>query len=73
MIINFFKSKWQALKYSVLSGICEPVGALVFGVFFSNLLTPYIVQCLLAGGMPITLLFVQPTFHVIYLPHISLF
>jgi ZIP family zinc transporter len=42
-------SKWQALKYSVLSGVCEPFGALVFGIFFSNVLTPYIVQCLLAG------------------------
>eukprot|EP00026_Physarum_polycephalum_P011992 Phypoly_transcript_12247.p1 GENE.Phypoly_transcript_12247~~Phypoly_transcript_12247.p1 ORF type:complete len:252 (+),score=41.46 Phypoly_transcript_12247:61-816(+) len=42
-------SKWKALKYSVLSGVCEPLGALIFGVLFGNFLTPYIVQCLLAG------------------------
>lgn len=42
-------SKWQALKYSVLSGMCEPLGALIFGVVFGGYLTPYIVQCLLAG------------------------
>jgi len=46
-------SKWTALKYSVLSGVCEPAGALIFGVVFGNYLTPYIVQCLLAavGGI----------------------
>lgn len=46
-------SKWTALWYSVLSGICEPLGALIFGVIFGNWLTPWIVQCLLAmvGGI----------------------
>jgi len=46
-------SKWTALKYSVLSGVCEPLGAFVFGIVFGNYLTPYIVQCLLAavGGI----------------------
>lgn len=42
-------SKWVALKYSVLSGICEPFGALVFGVIFGDALTPYVVQCLLSA------------------------
>lgn len=42
-------SKMTALKYSVLSGMCEPLGAFIFGVVFGDLLTPYIVQCLLAA------------------------
>jgi len=66
-------SKWTALKYSVLSGICEPVGAVIFGVFFGNYLTPYIVQCLLAGVggimvymcirelMPATVKYIKPS------------
>jgi ZIP family zinc transporter len=28
------KSKWQALKWSFLSGLCEPLGAILFGVLF---------------------------------------
>jgi ZIP family zinc transporter len=43
-------SKWQAFKYCLLSGICEPLGALVFGIFFSQFMNDYVVKSLLAGG-----------------------
>jgi ZIP family zinc transporter len=28
------RSKWQALKWSFLSGLCEPLGAIMFGLLF---------------------------------------
>jgi ZIP family zinc transporter len=43
------RSKWQALKYSILSGVCEPLGALVFGVLFTPYMTNATVQSLLAA------------------------
>eukprot|EP01113_Clastostelium_recurvatum_P034922 TRINITY_DN4802_c0_g1_i1.p1 TRINITY_DN4802_c0_g1~~TRINITY_DN4802_c0_g1_i1.p1 ORF type:complete len:314 (-),score=82.61 TRINITY_DN4802_c0_g1_i1:36-977(-) len=43
------KSKWQAFKYSMLSGLCEPAGAIIFGVIFGNYLTEYMIQAMLAG------------------------
>lgn len=42
-------SKWKALMYSTLSGVCEPIGALIFGAFLTDYLTEYMIQCLLAG------------------------
>jgi zinc transporter ZupT len=47
---DIFDSKWQALKYSILSGVCEPIGALVFGAFFTPYMTDATVQSLLAAG-----------------------
>lgn len=48
--LHRFFSKWQAFKYCLLSGICEPLGAAVFGVFFSQYMNDYVVKSLLAGG-----------------------
>ncbi len=42
-------SKWQAFKWSLISGLCEPVGALVFGFFFTQYLTTEIIKTTLAG------------------------
>jgi zinc transporter, ZIP family len=44
-------SKWLAFKYSMLSGACEPVGALVVAFFFNDMLDEHLVHCLLAAGM----------------------
>jgi ZIP family zinc transporter len=43
-------SKWQAFKWSLISGICEPVAALIFGTLLTNYITDHMVQLLLAGG-----------------------
>jgi ZIP family zinc transporter len=43
------KSKWTAIKWSLVSGLCEPIGALAFGLFFRNLIDQYGVCCMLAG------------------------
>ena len=43
-------SRWQALKYSLLSGACEPLGALLVAFFFSDKLDEHLVHCLLAAG-----------------------
>lgn len=42
-------SRWQAFKWSLVSGICEPFGALVVGVTFRGLLTVDVVKTALAG------------------------
>jgi len=71
-IYNATKSKWQAFKWSFISGACEPVGALLFGYFFTKYFTEYLVQSVLAGVagimvylsvkelMPATLQYVKP-------------
>eukprot|EP01133_Synstelium_polycarpum_P014960 gene14960-17688_t len=42
-------SKWQAFKYCLLSGLCEPLGAIIFGWVFKDYMTPYLVQSMLAA------------------------
>eukprot|EP01112_Ceratiomyxa_fruticulosa_P009563 TRINITY_DN2502_c0_g3_i1.p1 TRINITY_DN2502_c0_g3~~TRINITY_DN2502_c0_g3_i1.p1 ORF type:complete len:302 (-),score=33.57 TRINITY_DN2502_c0_g3_i1:110-1015(-) len=42
-------SKWLAFMYSFLSGLCEPLGAIIFGIIFGSYLTDYIIQSMLAG------------------------
>lgn len=42
-------SKWQAFKYSMLSGLCEPVAALAFAIFFSSYINNESIQLLLAA------------------------
>ncbi|GAM19689.1 hypothetical protein SAMD00019534_028640, partial [Acytostelium subglobosum LB1] len=42
-------SKWQAFKYCLLSGLCEPAGAIIFGLIFKDYMSPYLVQCMLAA------------------------
>jgi ZIP family zinc transporter len=42
-------SKWEAFKYSMLSGLCEPLAALAFSFFFSSYMTDETVQILLAA------------------------
>jgi ZIP family zinc transporter len=65
-------SKWQALWYSTLSGLCEPLGAVIFGLLLGSHFTEYIIQCMLAGVagimvymsirelMPATLKYIKP-------------
>jgi ZIP family zinc transporter len=48
-IYHSTKSKWQAFKYCLVSGVCEPLGALIFGIFFSQYMNDYVVKSLLAG------------------------
>lgn len=43
------KSKWAAIKWSLLSGLCEPLGAFAFGVFFYQYLSEFTVYCMLSG------------------------
>lgn len=42
-------SKWEAFKFSMISGICEPLAALVFSMFFSAYMNDEMIQLLLAG------------------------
>ncbi|KAK5580343.1 hypothetical protein RB653_000359 [Dictyostelium firmibasis] len=42
-------SKWKAFKYSLYSGLCEPIGALIFGLIFREYMTPYLIQSMLAA------------------------
>jgi len=48
-IFGATNSKWTAFKYSFLSGLCEPLGAIVFGIIFGNYLTEYFIQAMLAA------------------------
>jgi len=42
-------SKWKAFKYCLYSGLCEPLGAVIFGLLFKEYMTPYLVQSMLAA------------------------
>ncbi|KAM9993106.1 hypothetical protein ACTFIZ_011077 [Dictyostelium cf. discoideum] len=42
-------SKWKAFKYCLYSGLCEPVGAIIFGLIFKEYMTPYLIQSMLAA------------------------
>jgi len=42
-------SRWIAFKWCLLSALCEPAAALLFGVLFSSYLTPHIIAMLNAG------------------------
>ena len=42
-------SRWQAFKWSLISGMCEPIGALVVGAALHNFLTSFVVKTALAG------------------------
>jgi len=65
-------SKLQALYYSALSGLCEPIGAIIFGLLLGSHFTEYRIQCMLAGVagimvymsvrelMPATLKYIKP-------------
>ena len=44
------RSRWQALKWCLVSSICEPLAAVLFGVFFNSYLTRHIIQVLNAVG-----------------------
>ncbi|EFA79971.1 zinc/iron permease [Heterostelium album PN500] len=51
-------SKWTAFKYCLYSGLCEPLGAIIFGFFFREYMTPYLVQSMLAAVAGIMLFMV---------------
>ena len=48
-IYHATNSKWEAFKMSLISGICEPVGALLVGLVFTQYLTSYVIKTALAG------------------------
>lgn len=54
-------SKKQALRWCLISSICEPLGALVFGLFFQNYITHYVMAALNAvvAGIMIVLCIVE--------------
>lgn len=43
------KSKWAAIKWSFISGVCEPAGAIAFGLFLQTILSAFAVYCMLAA------------------------
>ena len=54
------RSKWEAMKWCLLSSICEPVAAILFGVFFHAYLTERlmaIMNAVVAGIMIILCVF----------------
>ncbi|EGC32000.1 hypothetical protein DICPUDRAFT_39053, partial [Dictyostelium purpureum] len=48
-IYSATNSKWKAFKYCLYSGLCEPIGAVVFGIIFNSFMTPYLIQSMLAA------------------------
>jgi ZIP family zinc transporter len=43
------RSKWEALKYSCFSGLCEPIGAIFFGLLFYGWTPESVIYFMLAG------------------------
>lgn len=41
--------KWSAMKWSLISGLCEPVGAAAFGYFFYSFVSSEVVNYSLSG------------------------
>ena len=54
-------SRWQAMKWCILSSLCEPLAAIVFGYAFSAHLTPFIMALLNAtvAGIMICLCLIE--------------
>jgi ZIP family zinc transporter len=42
-------SRWQAFKWSLLSGLCEPAGAILIGLLMHSYLTSSVIKIALAG------------------------
>jgi hypothetical protein len=43
-------SKWQTMKWTILSGMCEPIGAAAFGLLLKPFLSEAVVKAMLAAG-----------------------
>ena len=43
------RSKWEAMKWCLLSSICEPIAAILFGLLFSDFLTLHMMAALNAS------------------------
>jgi ZIP family zinc transporter len=41
--------RWDAIKWSILSGLCEPLGALIFALIFSSYIDTIIVQSMMSA------------------------
>ena len=48
-IYSACKDGWKAFKYALLSGICEPLGALAVFLFLGDYLTPWFIEILTSG------------------------
>jgi len=48
-ILSSTKSRWRAFQYSLLSGLCEPLGALLVGVLFTRFISEPVVHASLAA------------------------
>ena len=44
-----FKSRWQGLKWSFISGMCEPLGALIFGYLLVATIDDYTLHLMLSA------------------------
>ena len=44
------RSKWETMKWTTVSGVCEPVGAAIFGLLLKPVLTAEVIQGMLAAG-----------------------
>lgn len=55
------KDKWKTMKLCILSSVCEPLAALLFGTFFNGYLTFYFMSAMNAAvaGIMIMLCFVE--------------
>jgi zinc transporter ZupT len=54
-------SRWQAMKYCIISAVFEPLAAILFGLAFSSFLTRYIIAALnaMVAGIMISLCLVE--------------
>eukprot|EP01135_Chromosphaera_perkinsii_P001043 Nk52_evm13s157 gene=Nk52_evmTU13s157 len=43
------RDRWQCVKWATLSGVCEPIGAILIGAFFHPYLTHNVMSGMLAG------------------------
>eukprot|EP00124_Ichthyophonus_hoferi_P001843 Ihof_evm13s108 gene=Ihof_evmTU13s108 len=55
------KDKWLTMKWTTLSGICEPIGAALFGTILMPFLSRQVVDAMLAGvgGIMVYVSFVE--------------
>lgn len=51
-VVALPRSKWQTMKLCIISSLCEPLAAIVFGLAFNSYLTRYAISALNAAGTP---------------------
>merc|ERR1712054_729474 len=63
-------SRWIAMKYALIAGLCEPLGAVCFSLLFKSVINYYVVHSMLAS-VAAELLFIAVYYYQGMMVHLS--